>query len=214
MSAKDYYKVLGVDKNADLDAIKKAYRKLALKYHPDKHMTNKQAAEERFKEISEAYYVLSDAKRRQEYDAIRSGARSFGGDFAQAQGFDFNEFLRRFRSRGNGAFSFGDTLDDIFTGLGGGGGSRVFHYTYAPGGGAYEEEAEAHLPDAEATLRVPRQLAESGGKAVFNYNGKKITVKIPPHARDGKKLRIPGMGQKCPTCGHPGNLILKIQISG
>ena len=93
MPGKDYYNTLGLPEDADVDTIKKAYRKLALKYHPDKAQGDKKRAEERFKEMSEAYYVLSDAKRRAEYDAYRTGSGP-QGEFTSAQGFDFEEVKR------------------------------------------------------------------------------------------------------------------------
>ena len=112
---KDYYQVLGVGEKASADEINKAYRLLAKKYHPDANPNNK-AAEEKFKEISEAYYVLSDAKKRQDYDAYKKGGFSSGGGPAGgwqgAQGFDYEEILRAFRgaqggSRSGATFRFG-----------------------------------------------------------------------------------------------------------
>ncbi len=97
---KDYYKVLGLDENAGVDDIKKAYRKLALKYHPDKvSHENKKLAEEKFKEISEAYYVLGDPKRKEEFDNYR-GMGSYAGNYSGAQGFDFDDLIRQYRSSG------------------------------------------------------------------------------------------------------------------
>ena len=103
MSDKDYYSILGVPENANVNEIKKKYRSLAMKYHPDRNQDNREKAEERFKQISEAYYVLSDEKRRAEYDAFRKGyGRGFGGQFTGAQGFDFDEILKAFSGAGTG----------------------------------------------------------------------------------------------------------------
>ena len=111
MAGKDYYDILGVKEDASEAEIKKAYRKLALKYHPDKNPGDKKA-EEKFKEISEAYYALGDKERRAKYDNLRKMG-GFTGDFSSAQGFDFSEFLKQF-SGGGGSFSSGSIFDDIF----------------------------------------------------------------------------------------------------
>ncbi|MBI3315669.1 MAG: J domain-containing protein, partial [Candidatus Omnitrophica bacterium] len=104
-SNKDYYKILGVGESASLDEVKNKYRELAKKYHPDANPNNK-SAEEKFKEISEAYYVLSDAKRRADYDAYKKGGFSATGGPASgwqgAQGFDFEELLRAFQGAKGG----------------------------------------------------------------------------------------------------------------
>src|SRR3989338_4519256 len=97
MSQKDYYKVLGVSEKASADEIKKVYRKLAVKYHPDKNQGNKDA-ETKFKGLSEAYYVLSDPKRRTQYDQMRQLGGGQSANFAGSQGFDFEDLLRQFGS--------------------------------------------------------------------------------------------------------------------
>jgi curved DNA-binding protein len=124
MAVKDYYSLLGVAKNASDEEIKRAYRKLAMKYHPDRN-PNKKEAEERFKEINEAYAVLSDKEKRKQYDTF--GAEGFHQRFTQEdifRGFDFDEILsslfggrgrREFRSGGRSGFDFGD----FFGGQGG-----------------------------------------------------------------------------------------------
>ena len=202
---KDYYQTLGVSEKASPDEIKNVYRNLAKKYHPDANPNNK-AAEEKFKEISEAYYVLSDAKKRQEYD---------GGGFQGAQGFNFDEILRAFRGSqqggggarrvhvrfGGGMRGFEDVLGDIF------GGGRGF------GGQEAEEEPGEFSSDAAASLKISRQRAQKGGEVSFaTREGKKITVKIPPGITSGKKLRLARQGVDCPTCHHPGDLILTIRV--
>src|SRR3990167_1913655 len=117
-SSKDYYQVLGVKEHANADEIKSAYRSLAKRYHPDANPNNK-AAEEKFKEISEAYYVLSDTKKRREYDQYKSSGPASG--WQGAQGFNFEEILRAFRggqTRGGGMRGFQDVFGDLFGGRG------------------------------------------------------------------------------------------------
>ncbi|MBI4432014.1 MAG: J domain-containing protein [Candidatus Omnitrophica bacterium] len=206
VSGKDYYQVLGVSEKASVDDIKKAYRNLAKKHHPDANPGNK-SAEEKFKEISEAYYVLSDAKKRADYDNYKKGGFSqgaYGGGgqrgFQGAQGFDFEEVLRQFRGgsgRSRGHFSGGMwSFEDIF-----GGGSSAEDYP-----------AEASS-DVGATLRISKFRAQKGGEVSFTAgDGKRITVKIPPGILSGKKLRLARQGKNCPTCHHPGDLILTIKV--
>lgn len=220
MAAKrDYYETLGVNEKASPDEIKKVYRNLAKKYHPDANPNNK-AAEEKFKEISEAYYVLSDPKKRREYDSYKqtgtAGAYGGGsaGGFQGAQGFNFEEILRAFRGSqpggggrrvhvrfGGGMRGFEDVLGDIFGGGGGFGRQEA------------EEEPEEFSSDAAASLKISRQRAQKGGEVSFaTHEGKKITVKIPPGIPSGKKLRLARQGLDCPTCHHPGDLILTIKV--
>jgi DnaJ-class molecular chaperone len=206
---KDYYQLLGVSERASADEIKKAYRILAKKHHPDANPNNK-AAEEKFKEISEAYYVLSDPKKRQDYDNFKrtgyssSGSNYGGGQqgFQGAQGFNFDEILRGFRSAqsgrsnvryGGSARGFEDIFGDMF-------GS----------GGEVEEAPEA---DLTAVLKISKVRAQKGGDVAITTNdGKRITVKIPPNMQSGKKLRLARQGRDCPTCKHPGDLILTIKV--
>ncbi len=209
---KDYYKVLGVRENASPGDLKKAYRDLAKKHHPDANPGNK-AAEERFKEISEAYYVLSDAKKRREYDAYKSAGPQGGAGgtqgFQGAQGFDFEEILRTFRgaqggrvhfSRGGSAHGFADVFGDLF------GAQEMSGEFAAP-------EEEEPVSDLAATLRVPKSRAQKGGEVSFTTReGRRITVKIPAGIKSGQKLRLARQGADCPACHHPGDLILTIRV--
>lgn len=204
MPEKNYYKVLGVPENAPVDEIKKTYRALAKKYHPDANPNNK-AAEEKFKEISEAYYVLSDEKKRRDYDAFKKSGFSRGpgsaGGFQGAQGFDYEEILRAFRSQGGGRG--GVRMGGIFEGLFGGG--QAEEYEEVPAG--YKVSA-----DAQAVLKVPKAKAKAGGEMRFIKDGRTITVKLPAGIASGKKLRLSRQGNLCQTCEHPGDLILTIKV--
>ena len=214
MAQKDYYKIIGISENASVDEIKKAYRLLAKKYHPDANPNNK-AAEEKFKEISEAYYVLSDAKKRQDYDQYKKsgfsqgqsgGARGFQG----AQGFDYDEILRAFRGAQGRGGSFRMRSSgpmNIFEGIFGGQGVESYED---------EEEGSEHVKISSnlmATLNIPRSKAQKGGEARFTIaDGKTISVHIPAGITSGKKLRLARQGKLCPTCDHPGDLILTIKV--
>ena len=209
-ASKDYYKILGVSENASPDEIKNAYRKLALKHHPDRN-PNKKEAEEKFKEISEAYYVLSDPKRRQEYEAFRKGGPEMGG-FQGAQGFDYDELLRMFRggggarragTRSRGYEGFG-AFEDILGGL---------FFTMGEGRPARSERPSEPSTDIEAEIAVPKDKASKGGTVtVRSPEGERITVTIPKGLSSGKKLRLAGQGRPCPHCGKKGDLYLRIKL--
>ena len=229
---KDYYKVLGVAENASPDEIKKVYRKLAVKYHPDKNPGNAKQAEAKFKEISEAYYILSDEKKRAQYDQMRKYGGGFQGNYAGAQGFDFEELLRQFSGGGRGRSraaggeqysAFSDIFSDLFGGgMGGGGHYRVYssgspnRNFYQTAGGydddVYVQSAEPAV-DVTVNLKISKKKAKTGGKVTFRTQaGKTISVKIPAGIRTGQKLRLSREGRDCPTCHHPGDLILQIKV--
>jgi len=216
MANKDYYKILGVSKGAGADEIKKAYRKLAVKYHPDKNKTDPKKAEEMFKEMSEAYYVLGNEKRRKEYDDYREGPQyTSGGDFSGAQGFDFSEIFRQYRSSGGGSRSGGsgytafdmDDIFNIFSGMGDNG-SGVYQYSTGRTGGG---SSRGEKTDIESALSVPGRIMADGGTVVFKYGeNKKINLEIKPGTKEGQKLRLRGQGKKCPCCDHYGDLIVRL----
>ena len=228
MSKKNYYEVLGVAETANADEIKKAYRKLAVKYHPDKNPSNKKEAETRFKEISEAYYVLSDDGRRAQYDQTRRfGGGGSASNFAHAQGFDFDEFLNMFGGGGRrpagtashggrGASARYTNFQDIFGDLFGGGGfqgssSRGFEPQEEP---PARPEENAPAADVLVNLKVSKEKAEKGGKVTFRTpEGKMISVQIPPKTRSGQKLRLARQGRPCPTCHHEGDILLTVKVN-
>ena len=216
MAEKEYYKILGVPETASVDDIKKAYRALALKYHPDRNPEARKQAEERFKGISEAYYVLSDEKRRAEYDAYRKGYGPRGGQsFSGAEGFDFEEILKHFggssrsgRRSPRAASGFEDIFN-VFSHMGGNG-VRT-EYIYTGGNGRSAQGRTQEDTDLRATLEVPANILEHGGSALFAHGGKKINLKIKPNTSPGQKLRIRGQGEPCPHCGHSGDLIVTLR---
>lgn len=204
MHSKDYYKILGVDEKATGETIKKAYRKLATKYHPDKNKNNPKAAEEKFKEIAEAYYVLGDTKRREDYDNYKDGpAFGKGMDFEGARGFDFSKIFRD--------VDFSGDIFDIFDKMGD---NRNTNRTYYYSNNSYNGSSDSVMEntDIESTLSVPKSLLVKGGEAAFSTRGgKNIKLKIAAGTKTGQKLRLKGQGGLCEYCGHHGDLIIKIK---
>ena len=192
MAKRDYYEVLGVSKNASDDEIKKAYRKLALKYHPDKNPGNKEA-EEKFKEISEAHAVLSDKQKRARYDQFghagvggNGGPNPFGGQgnyHYSTQGFNFD-------------FGGGGGFDDILSSIFGFGGAR------RPARGA----------DYRTTVVLTFEEAVFGTTKVVSADGKDIKVKIPAGIDDGMSIRLTGKGGPAPKGGQKGDLYVSIRV--
>lgn len=206
MEYKDYYQVLGVDKKATQDEIKKAYRKLALKYHPDKNPGNKNA-EEKFKEISEANEVLADPEKRKQYDKLGSNWKQY-----QQHGFDQGPFGAGGRGRTysygggtGGAEFFGDSgFSDFFESFFGRGAGQH----YGPFGGQGFD-----FPPSDLTGEIPITLEEAfqGTERIVDVGGEKIKVKIKPGAYDGLTLRAKGKGQRSPS-GKAGDLHLTIIV--
>ena len=206
MAGKDFYKVLGVDKKASADEVKKAFRRQARQYHPDVRPDDK-AAEKKFKEINEAYEVLSDDKKRQEYD-------TFGADFQQrtggaggfpggrAGGFDFSDLFggggRNSSSSGNpfGGQSGGFDLGDLF----GGGGCQGRTAGPTRGGNA---EHQVEIDFAEAV---------QGTELKLKIDHQQVSVKVPVGTVDGARLRLKGKGHPGGNNGPAGDLILTIKV--
>jgi curved DNA-binding protein len=210
MSKTDYYKVLGVSKNASNGEIKKAYRKLAMKYHPDRTKGDK-SAEEMFKKISEAYAVLSDKEKRKQYDTF--GASGFHQRYSQEdifRGFNFGDVFREF---GFDDGSFGN----IF--MGGGGGRRGFAFNFGGGPfGAHTRGQRAQVKGSDLVYELPLTLQEilhGGTKTIALEEGgqpKKINVKLPKGMVTGKKLRLSGKGQPGAFGGPPGDLYIQAKV--
>ena len=200
--AKDYYAVLGLEKSATADQIKKAYRKLALKYHPDKNPGDKQA-EDRFKQITEAYAVLSDPEKKRHYDQF--GDAAFHQNFSQEYIFrnvDLGSIFREF------GFGGGDDLfGSLFGGMGGRSGGYGSHYQPRPMKGQ----------DYLMRLTIPFRQAILGGerRVDLDRDGKteQLQVRIPPGVESGHKLRIPGKGGKSPSGGPYGDLMLEMTVT-
>ncbi len=207
MPEKDYYKMLGVDKKAGAEEIKKAYRKLAMKYHPD-HTKGDKSAEEKFKEISEAYAVLSDKEKRQQYDTY--GSADFQQRFTQEdifRNFDFSEILREF-GFGGGTFSRGA----------GGRGMRFDFGQGHPFGGFAQQRGPVKGNDL--VYEIPLTIGEiaSGARKTIDIHhagkSEKLTVTIPKGMIPGKKIRLSGKGEESAYGGPPGDLFIRSGLIG
>lgn len=212
MSAGDYYNILGVDKKASLDEIKKSYRKLAFKYHPDKNQGNKEA-EEHFKEINEAYAVLSDSQKRQQYDLM--GSTKFHQAYSPEdifRGFNFGDLrdiFDGFGERSSGMRGF----DDLFSNIPASGGRTRTRVTIINGGrgqtftgttlndifdSLFQTGGPKITTHQDVYLNLPlslQELEQGVQKRISKRGGKVIHVKIPSHTKIGTKLRIKGQGK-------------------
>lgn len=200
--ARDLYSILGVPKNANEDAIKKAFRKLAMQYHPDK--TPGKAAEDKFKEINRAHEVLGDPKKRALYD-------EFGEDSLQ-QGFDVERarMMRNFGGgrRGRGGGGGGQGFQDVF--VGGGDFGDVFGDFFGRGGGGRARPAKA--PDMEASVTIDFLSALRGTTVKFQRpSGEPLGVRIPAGAADGSRLKVEGQGSQV-AGALPGDLHIAIKV--
>lgn len=230
---KDFYKTLGVSKDATESEITKAYRKLARKYHPDINKTKE--GEEKFKDISEAYDVLKDKDSREKYDAIRQfgmgGARFAGG--AGGGGFDGADFSDIFGSMfGGGAGGNGShirfstnggasNLNDIFSMFGGGaGGGESFGRGYGYddyGEGAYQGYRPTPVPedggDLNSKITLTFRQAVKGATVSLKANGKKFKTRIPAGVKNGQKIRLAGKGKPGKHGGKTGDMYLQVTVT-
>ncbi len=215
MPERDLYAILGVPRKASTEEIRKAYRRLAKKYHPDMNPGDKQA-EEKFKEITAAHEVLADAKKRKLYDefgpdALRTGFddktadayrqwKQHGGSPGQQVPFDLGDF-ETVNVGGFGNFDFGEIFGDLFGGRGA-----------ARGGGRRRAASPMPGPDAEAELEVDLRDAVLGAERDLHIENRTLRVKIPAGVSDGSRIRLAGQGGPGMNGGPPGDLFLVVKL--
>ncbi len=198
MDYKDYYKILGVSKTASQEEIKKAYRKLAVKFHPDKNAGNKQA-EEKFKEINEANEVLGNEEKRKKYDELGSNWKQYG---EQATGYNTNDFGRqRSRRPTSDDYEFGgSSFSDFF--------ERFFGGSYDTG--SYTQDTTAY--DMRMDIPITLEEAYHGTVRQFEVLGEKLQIRLKPGSTDGQQLRIKGKGGKGRNSSHRGDIYATVNI--
>jgi len=197
MKYKDYYKILGVGRGAGEEEIKKAYRKLARKYHPD--VSKEQDAKEKFQEVSEAYETLRDKEKRAAYDSLGSGFR---------QGQDFRpppDWFDRFGGGGRAEDLHGVDLGELFESMG------LFGRAQRRSGG-FGRRAAFPGEDYEVPVRLTVEEAASGTERTVQLDGKAFTARIPRGTTDGQRLRLRGKGGPGTNGGPPGDLYLQIAL--
>ena len=205
MDYKDYYKILGVERIADEKAIKRAFRKLAVQYHPDKNPGDARS-EERFKEINEAYEVLGDAAKRAKYDHLGSSYQAWQRTGGQPGGFDWSQWMSGAPGGvrvevGDLSDLFGAGFSDFFTSIFGGGGGRTqgFGGQVAPRG-----------RDVEQPVRISLSEAYHGARRTFTRDGKNLEVTIPAGAKSGTRVRLSGQGSSGQA--QAGDLYLLVDV--
>lgn len=201
MTKKDYYEILGVSKSASDDEIKKAYRKLAVKYHPDKNQGDKEA-EAKFKEVSEAHEVLSDKQKRARYDQFGHagvGGNAGGNPFGGAAGNPFQNGSFEFNGQ---QFNFGGAGADMDLG-------DILGAMFGFGGGAQRARRGA---DHHTTTTISFEDAIFGTTKSMSIGGESMKVKIPAGIDDGMSIRLSGKGGEAPEGGEPGDLYIQIRV--
>jgi curved DNA-binding protein len=221
MDYKDYYKTLGVDRNASQEEIRKAFRKLARQYHPDMNKGDK-SAEEKFKDINEANEVLSDPEKRQKYDQFGTHWEQYERAGGRPEDFNWNPW----QQAGGGGYSrqvSQEELEQLFGNLGGMGGMGGFSDFFetlfggtARGGGMDFGGQPMHAQrgqDTEHTVEITLEEAFQGTQRVLQWeNGRKMKAKIPPGVKTGSKVRLRGQGGRGALGGQAGDLFLKVKI--
>lgn len=222
MDYKDYYQILGVERSADPKEIKKRYRTLAAKYHPDKNPDDP-GAEAKFKEVGEAYEVLKDPEKRKLYDRVGSDWKRYQQAGTQgSSGFDFSQFARQYGGAsgpgggmGGGSSPFSSFFETLFGGAGQASYQQYQHQQHQHQQG-YQQYQRGYPPQKgesiEVTLPVTLQEAITGTEKKVRLGKETMKLKIPAGIRDGKRLKMKGRGKEGKQGGAKGDLILVIAI--
>ncbi|MHB8625204.1 MAG: DnaJ C-terminal domain-containing protein [Aggregatilineales bacterium] len=204
MDYHDYYKTLGVARDADEKAIRKAYRDLARRFHPDMNPGDK-TAEAKFKDINEAYEVLSDADKRAKYDQLGASYQQYARSGANPGGFDWTSWAANSQGQpygGSGGFDGSGDFSDFF--------STIFGF----GGGNARTRQQTRQPirgrDAEQPIEVTLEEVYSGTTRTIKRGEKQTKIRIPAGAQDGTRIRVPGQGELGVAGGPPGDLFLVV----
>lgn len=214
MEYKDYYKILGVPRSASEKEIKRAYRRLARQYHPDRNPGDKNA-EERFKEINEAQEVLSDVDKRQKYDRLGAQWQQWQRMGRDPRDFDYSQWFAGGGSSRMHA-EWGGDLDDLFGGTGGF--SDFFRSIFGGMGGqptARRQYAQARVrrgQDYEQPVEITLEEAYHGTACVLDVGGSRLEVRVPQGVKTGSKVRVAGKGGAGMGGGQPGDILLKIKV--
>jgi curved DNA-binding protein len=211
MEYRDYYKILGVGRNASKEQIRKAFRKLARKYHPDLNPNDDKAAE-RFKEINEAHEVLSDPEKRRKYDQLGSQYFQYQQTGGDPSGFDWSQWFAGSQGYDGGRVrSDYVNLNDLF---GSGGFSDFFQSIFGGAGGQTTRQRTYQLNgrDIEQPVQITLEEAYAGTARVASMSDSRIEVKIPPGVQTGSRVRIAGKGEPGQNGGRPGDLYLLIEV--
>lgn len=200
MEQRDYYKTLGVERTADAKAIQKAYRDLARKYHPDVNPNNKDA-DQKFRDINEAYEVLSDTEKRSKYDQLGPNFAQFGRGGSGGNGNGDFDWSRWAANNGGspGASGFDDT-GDLFGSFFGGTRTRT------------SQKAPIHGKNIEQPIEVTLEEAHNGTTRIIKRGEKQTKIRIPPGAREGTKIRVQGEGEPGFAGGTMGDLLLVVNL--
>ncbi len=210
MSTENYYDILGVSKSASAEDIKKAYRKLAVKYHPDKNKDNSQA-EEKFKAVSEAYEVLSDPKKREMYNRFGQNWKQFQDSRQGGAGSDWSNFYSQ--QTGTHDYSY-QNFEDVFGG-GGGDFSSVFDSLFGQqfrGGGHQQRPRTQKGQDVTAQASITLEEAYHGTSRMIKTDKETIKINIKPGIADQEKLRLPGKGMPGFNGGSQGDMYITVHI--
>ncbi|MFU8860533.1 MAG: DnaJ C-terminal domain-containing protein [Cyclonatronaceae bacterium] len=215
MNYKDYYKILGVNRDSAAVDIKKAYRKLAAKYHPDANPDD-EIAVQKFKDVSEAYEVLSDPEKKKIYDQVGNDWKKYHRAGGSADDFNWSQYQQQ-QGRPQGfSYEYQGNFDDLFGAGGGSPFSDFFDNLFGGGGfGTGKQTTRQYAPrnenlDVHATMEVTLEDVANGAEKTFILNNNRIRVKIPKGIKSGQKLKLAGRGNKSVTGAAIGDLYIEI----